>query len=62
MGFRQNWGQGTAPADEALKLQRALPDGVLKIVMTGERKIKTKTLMSALSPKVDIQWTGRDVR
>jgi putative SOS response-associated peptidase YedK len=26
-----------APAEEALKLQRPLPDGSLKIVMTGER-------------------------
>lgn len=28
----------TAPSEEALKLQRPLPDGALKIVMTGERK------------------------
>jgi hypothetical protein len=28
----------TAPADEALKLQRPLADGALKIVATGERK------------------------
>ena len=28
----------TAPADEALKLQQPLPDGTLKIVMTGEKK------------------------
>ena len=28
----------TAPADQALKLQRPLPDGTLKIVMTGERE------------------------
>jgi putative SOS response-associated peptidase YedK len=28
----------TAPAEEALKLQRPLPDGTIKIVMTGERK------------------------
>ena len=28
----------TAPAEEALKLQRPLPDGELKIVATGERK------------------------
>jgi len=28
----------TAPAEEALKLQRPLPDGALKIVATGERK------------------------
>jgi hypothetical protein len=28
----------TAPADQALKLQRPLPDGTLKIVMAGERE------------------------
>ncbi len=28
----------TAPAEQALKLQRPLPDGTLKIVATGERK------------------------
>jgi putative SOS response-associated peptidase YedK len=28
----------TAPADDALKLQRPLPDGKLKILATGERK------------------------
>jgi putative SOS response-associated peptidase YedK len=28
----------TAPAEEALKLQRPLPDGSLKIVMTGEKE------------------------
>ena len=28
----------TASADQALKLQRSLPDGTLKIVMTGERE------------------------
>jgi putative SOS response-associated peptidase YedK len=28
----------TAPADQALKLQRPLPDGTLKIVMTGKRE------------------------
>jgi putative SOS response-associated peptidase YedK len=28
----------TAPAQEALKLQRPLPDGSLKIVMTGEKE------------------------
>jgi hypothetical protein len=27
-----------APAQEALKLQRPLPDGALKIVMTGEKE------------------------
>ena len=27
-----------APAEEALKLQRPLPDGTLKIVMTGEKE------------------------
>jgi putative SOS response-associated peptidase YedK len=30
----------TAPADDALKLQRPLPDGALKIVMTGEKEDK----------------------
>jgi len=28
----------TTPADEALKLQRPLPDQSLKIVMTGEKE------------------------
>jgi putative SOS response-associated peptidase YedK len=28
----------TAPAEEALKLQRPLPDGSLKIVLTGEKE------------------------
>ncbi len=28
----------TAPTEDALKLQRPLADGVLKIVATGERK------------------------
>jgi putative SOS response-associated peptidase YedK len=28
----------TAPAEEALKLQRPLPDGSLTIVMTGEKE------------------------
>ena len=27
-----------APAEEALQLQRPLPDGTLKIVMTGEKE------------------------
>ena len=28
----------TAPVQDALKLQRPLPDGTLKIVMTGEKE------------------------
>jgi putative SOS response-associated peptidase YedK len=28
----------TGPAEEALKLQRPLPDGALKIVASGEKK------------------------
>jgi hypothetical protein len=28
----------TAPADEALQLQRPLPNGALKIVMTGAKE------------------------
>ena len=28
----------TAPVEEALKLQRPLPNGTLKIVASGERK------------------------
>jgi putative SOS response-associated peptidase YedK len=28
----------TAPAEEALKLQRPLPDGTLRIVMTGAKE------------------------
>jgi hypothetical protein len=28
----------TAPSEEALKLQRALPDGSLKVVMTGGKR------------------------
>ena len=28
----------TAPKEDALKLQRPLPDGALKIVMTGEKE------------------------
>jgi hypothetical protein len=28
----------TSPAEQALELQRLLPDGTLKIVATGEKK------------------------
>jgi putative SOS response-associated peptidase YedK len=28
----------TAPAEDALRLQRPLPNGILKIIATGERK------------------------
>ena len=30
----------TAPAEEALKLQRPLPNGALRVVMTGEKEDK----------------------
>ena len=30
----------TAPAEEALKLQLPLPDGTLRVVMTGEKEDK----------------------
>lgn len=44
----------TAPAEEALKLQRPLPDGTLKIVATGERKDEAAYPMHVIS-----EWKGR---
>jgi hypothetical protein len=38
----------TAPAEEALKLQRPLPDGLLAIVMTGEKRRPDALIGSAL--------------
>jgi putative SOS response-associated peptidase YedK len=35
----------TAPAEEAQKLQRPLPDEALKIVATGERKDESPSLV-----------------
>jgi putative SOS response-associated peptidase YedK len=37
----------TAPTEEALKLQRPLPDGSLMIVARGEKKDEPKQLRSA---------------
>lgn len=34
----------TAPADEAMKLQRSLPDGALKIVDRGKKRDEAPTL------------------
>jgi len=33
----------TAPAEQALKLQRPLPDGMLKMVATGEKEDAART-------------------
>ena len=37
----------TAPPEEALKLQRPLPDGTLRVVMTGEKEDKQVCLRLA---------------
>ena len=42
----------TAPAEEALKLQRPLPNGALKVVMTGEKENKAQrlTVLTLVAP------------
>jgi len=42
----------TAPAEEALKLQRPLPNGALKVVMTGEKEDKAQrlTVLTLVAP------------
>jgi hypothetical protein len=38
----------TAPVEEALKLQRPLPDGVLEIVARGEKKDESPSPLDVL--------------
>jgi hypothetical protein len=44
----------TAPAEEALKLQRPLPDDVLAIVARGERKDESLTLAYAVARPIAV--------
>jgi hypothetical protein len=44
----------TAPAEEALKLQRPLPDHALKIVAAGERKDESPSLLEVDDVPIDL--------